>query len=56
LLYFRDRTPKRTRRGAIELLKKLNESLYLLKKPHQNPPGNFKDLSIQGQTAGSDFV
>jgi hypothetical protein len=30
------------------------ESHYLLKKPHQNPLGSFKDLSIQ--TAGSDFV
>jgi hypothetical protein len=32
------------------------ESLYLLKNPHQNPLGDFKDLSIKGQTAGNNFV
>jgi hypothetical protein len=32
------------------------ESLYLFRKTHQNPMGSFKDVSIKGQTAGSDFA
>ena len=35
------------------------ESLYLLKKPHQNPLRSFKDLSIHrdiGTDRESDFV
>jgi hypothetical protein len=32
----------------------LNHSIYI--NPHQNLLRSFKDLSIQGQTAGKDFV